>query len=181
MRMIPALLLVFACKALPNGTSIGNPNKTIIKVAPPGDEVQLQQATLKLQGVFASGTAIDPPESDDVLAGLEIELPRNATSVRLEIEGTFDLLGMDGENVVDLQLDVQQVQVVALDRLVAEPSPLVFELAYPGWLDASEVGWSRGEDHVVRPGGPNHLVLVDAVRLSSSLLQDADDDGEPDR
>ena len=180
-RLIPALLLLAACHGDAQGTSIGNPNKTIITVAPPGDQVRLTSATLPLSGIEVDGDPVDVPEGTDALQGIQVDLPNWLTSVRLELDGTFDLTGTEGDAEVDLQLDLQEVEVLVLRVPFTPGEPHVFELAAPGWLDADQVGWVRGEDHRIDPESPEHDALVLAVRQGSSLLPDEDGDGVPDR
>lgn len=179
MRRLIALVLVAGCSS--EGTSIGNPNKTIILVAPPGDQVELESATLPISAIQVDGEDVEVPEGNDALEGIPIDLPNWLLSVRVELDGTFDLIGTEGASQVDLQLDVGQIQVNAT-RLPFQPGqPHVFELGSPGWLDADRVGWARGEDHLVTPDSPEHPTLVEAIQFDSQILADPDGDGVPER
>ena len=98
----------------------------------------------------------------------------------MELTSALTVLGRDDDHDVDLELDLADI-AVSSSRLPYElGEPHVFELAFPGWLDAENVGWTRGEDHTVRPGDEVHDVLADAVERRSGLYVDADGDGEPD-
>ena len=59
--------------------------------------------------------------------------------------------------------------------------PHVFELGFPDWLTAATVGWTAGEEHVVRASDPFHDRLVELVTEGSALHADTDGDGNPDR
>lgn len=178
MRFVVPLMIMVACDPTGDGTSIGNPNKTLLRVAPAG-EVVLTSAELTVRELVVDGVSLQVPAETDVLEGVELDLPRDLESITLVLDGTFDLLGGDGEARIDLNLDVQRVSIVVGRQPLELDQPHVFELATPDWLSAEQVGWTRGQDHIVRPGDPFHEGLVTAVEGSRFHL-DADGDGVPD-
>lgn len=178
------LLLLAACADGGAGTSIGNPNMTLLRIAPSG--VELSSATLTVDEITLVGADGEAEGNriggDDVLNGVELEMPKGVwTSVRLTMSGEFVILGTDGADTIDLQLSVPEVSVEVSRLPIELDEPHVFELAYPDWLTAAEAGWSAGEAHVVRPGDALHDPLATKVAQRSSLLPDADEDGQPER
>ncbi|MCB9669973.1 MAG: hypothetical protein H6736_21280 [Alphaproteobacteria bacterium] len=178
------ILLLVACDPTGSGTSIGNPNRTLLRVAPGGD-VELTSAELDLIRVVLDGPEgqqiLEGPFATDVLEGVELDLPTGEwTSLTLTAGAPFALLG-DAGGSVDLTLDVPEVGVQVDRGPLLDGQPHVFELASPGWLDASVVGWDLGVDQVVTPDGPLHARLAEAITAGSALWPDADGDGEPDR
>lgn len=168
------------------GTSVGNPNLTLVKVAPPGPGLTLDLASLPIAAVQVSnsdGTRDAPvPSSTDVLKGAPLDLPAGDwTELSLVVDGRFVVQGVDGDGEVDLELELDEVAVRSLRSPLQFDEPHVFELAFPEWLTADNVGWTAGDDHVVRPGDPVHDVLADFVESRSAFLADPDGDGEPNR
>lgn len=181
------LLSLFGCNDGDSGVSVGNPNKdTLLRIGPPGDDITLDLATVGVASIVLVGAdgevSVDPPSETDVLAGVTLDLPAGDwMSVSLGLTGALTLVGLDGEGVVDVQLSVPEVSVVAMREAIELGEPHVFELGFPGWLSAEEVGWGRGTDHIVREGDVEHDVLVGFVSERSALHADLDGDGEPDR
>lgn len=165
------LWLVVACDATGNGTSIGNPNKTLLRLAPGGDDVQLDLAELSLSRVSADGDRLDVPVETDVLGGIPLDIPAGTyTSLAIELDGPLTV-----EGSVDLTLDVVDVEVSVTRQGWTLDEPHVFELAMPGWLDDVEAG------RRVVVGEALHDTLVDRIREGASLLPDTDGDGVPER
>lgn len=181
------LLLASACHDERSGVSIGNPNKnTLLRVAPPGDGLELDAAEVQVVGIVLVGpegeTRTDPPSDRDVLAGVDLGLPAGAwTAVELELRDAFLVTGTDRGARLDLALEVPEVAVSATRLPFELGEPHVFELGFPGWLSAEQVGWMAGDEHVVRRSDPEHDRLVELVTERSALLVDADGNGEPDR
>jgi len=181
------LPLLLGCGNGHDGVSVGNPNlDTLLRVAPPGDGLQLDRAEVRVDAIVVSGVddrlEVGPPMEIDVLAGVPLGLPAGRWSrIELELDGRFVVLGTDRGAELDLALEVPSVAVQAVRLPFELGEPHVFELAFPGWLSADEVGWQPGVPHVVRPSDPEHDRLVDFVTERSELLVDADGDGKPDR
>lgn len=168
------------------GTSVGNPNLTLVKVAPGGLGVEITKANLPFSSVTVSNAAetveVDLPTSNDVLAGAPLDLPTGDwTQLSLQLDGTLNLAGTESNATIDLELDVAAVTVRSERSPLETGEPHVFELAFPGWLEAQNTGWVSGEDHTIRQGDPIHDTLVDSIQQRSAYLPDADRDGEPDR
>jgi hypothetical protein len=176
------LLALTACDPTGSGTSIGNPNKTLLRLAPAGSEVQLSAASAVVVGLLVDGVELEVPADTDVLTGIELALPPGTASrIEVEFAGTLDLLGTEGQATVDLALAVPSVAVAVTRGELTLDQPHVFELAEPDWLDARNTGWQRGDPHVIRPGDPLHDPLAEAVETGSALWLDLDEDGQPDR
>jgi hypothetical protein len=180
MRLLPLFLL--ACDPTGSGTSIGNPSKTLLRLAPAGDGITLDVAETTIDALLVDGVEIDTPTGEDLLRGVDLQLPSAAlTSVEVRFDGLFTVLGVEEGATLDLGLDVRDVRVDSNRGPLVADEPHVFELGEPGWLDADRVGWTRGVDHVVRPGDAVHDPLVRTLRERASWLPDDDGDGNPDR
>lgn len=177
-------LLLLACDPSGQGTSVGNPNKTLLRVAP-GGEVTLDLAELPVERLELVGS--DPQTVDvegvDVLEGVELDLPAGDwTSLRLVPAGPFRLQGLaDQGGRVDLLLEVPVVGVSVTRGPLLADQPHVFELAFPDWLTGEVVGWDLSADQQIRATDPLHADLVESVVEGSALLPDVDGDGEPER
>ena len=180
-------LLLMACADGAEGTSIGNPNLTVLRIAPAGDGIAVSTAevgigAIRITDLAGETTVYDAPEGRNLLSGVDFELPTGTwASLQLELNGDFMLSGDDAGDRIDLQLELNAVGVAASRSPLEINQPHVFELAYPDWLTATEVGWTPGQAHVVRPGDQLHDTLATVVAQRSSLLPDGDGDGEPDR
>lgn len=175
-------LVLLGCGGPREGTSIGNPNKTLMRIAPPGAGIDLDLAELELQSLDVDGFAVDLPRTDDLLAGVSLDLPAGSIqSLRVEFAGPLRILGSEQGATLDLELDLIELELEFTRLPIELDQPHVFELGMPDWLDAEQVGWVRGEAHTVRPGAPEHDILVEVLRQGSALLLDADGDGQPDR
>lgn len=174
--------LWLACGGPRTGTSVGNPNLTLLKIAPGGPGVALQLASATVDQLVIDEQVEDGPGEVDLLVGAELEVPAGQIqSLEIRLQGRILLLGSDGADALDLELEVPAIGV-SLSRQPLEPDvPHVFELASPGWLLPEAVGWVPGADHVVRPGDPEHQALVLSLIESSAVYPDADADGSPER
>ena len=174
--------LLWGCKGPAQGTSIGNPTKMTLRVAASTD-VQLTEALFppgELWFSYRDGTeaSVELPDPTDLLTGAPIEVPNGEwEGMAIELDDPFEMAGTtrSGDpatltiDLPDFRLDPRSGFVV-FDR-----GAFVLELAAPGWLDETEVGYDVDATVLVEPGDSFHDGLARAIAEDSGLF---DDDGD---
>ena len=179
---LPALLLAAGCApATVEGTSVGNPGLTAVRVAP-ADQLAPSLARLDVATVTAvscSGdrqTVVSGVELD-LLAPSQVALPGGALcglelapAAPLRVEGT-DGLGA----AFRAALTLPTLRLV-VDTLPVDGAASVLELATPGWLSPE----TFADGPLIEAGDPRHDGLVELVLSGAGLYPDVDADLEVD-
>lgn len=174
------LLLALAAGCAPatvEGTSVGNPGLTAVRVAP-ADQLAPSSARLEVGSLTAVGCGGDRQVlvagvELDLLAPAQVALPAGAlcglelaTAAPLVVEGV-DGLGASFRAALTLPTLDLVVQTLPVD---GEAS--VLELATPGWL--SPETFAAGP--LIEAGDPRHDGLVELVLSGAGLYPDRDGD-----
>lgn len=178
------LALLAACIE-PAGTSVGNPGFAVTRAADSAT-VSLSKAELPVFGMEATSctgatTGVLVDRTLDVRLGEELAVPAGELcTLVIELDGPLVAEGTGQQGgLLTLELEADLLTLGA-PGLTVDGQRFVLELASPDWLDADELDLEDGEDVTIRPGSPEHDLLVLRLRGGTSLYDDDDEDGEVD-
>lgn len=175
---LPALLLAAGCApATVEGTSVGNPGLTAVRVAPAD---QLEPSLARLEGATVTAVSCDGARQTlvagvelDLLAPSQIALPAGplcgldvVTAAPLVVEGS------DGSGAAFRAALTLPALSLAVNSLAVDGAASVLELATPGWLSPE----TFADGPVIEPGDPRHDGLVELVLSGAGLYPDVDGD-----
>jgi len=179
---LPALLLAAGCApATVEGTSVGNPGLTAVRVAP-ADQLAPSLARLDVATVTAvscSGdrqTVVSGVELD-LLAPSQVALPGGALcGLELAPAAPLQVEGTDGLGVAFRAALTLPTLRLVVDTLPVDGAASVLELATPGWLSPE----TFADGPLIEAGDPRHDGLVELVLSGAGLYPDDDADLEVD-
>ena len=160
-------LLLGACTSdsgWQGATGVGNPGSSKQQLA--RTDLDITRATVHTDALVID--RCDEP-AVTVEVGAEVDL---RDDVPLQVPGGlwcglrvqwFGPLRIDESGALAVELDLAAADLVAPLPVLVDADALVFELAWPGWLDASDLDLTAE--------------LVDRVELGSALYADTDADG----
>ena len=160
--------LGLGCRTVaPEGTSVGNPGKGVLRIGR-GDDVRIRSAQLPVDDVrlLACGEgswALDGAKTLDLVSGLHFGLPTDeicglavASARALRVEG----VALNGEASFGLTLPIADFQ---LKESLIRGDRQVFLLGDPGWLSAEMLGIMGPGKVEIGPGDPRYSQIRAAL------------------
>jgi len=191
-RVLPTIFffsVAFGCnktgKDTDQGTIVGNPGDSMVRVAPTSD-VDLVEAFALIDGIElvpceGEMVSVDLDEEFDLLAPEVIELPTGAWCELNVIWG--DSLYFDGDgadnNSFELDLSVDETLTEG-DIEITSDETYIIEIGHPDWLSVASLGLQADEQLYIGDGDPQHDELADDVVSTSGVFHDPNADGQID-
>jgi len=174
-----------ACGGTSQGTVVGNPGLDVLRLAS-GTEVRTETASVPVDAVEFVGCAsgsdrVTVQDVLDLVEGEGFDAPDGTyCEVRVAFDGVLSVAGTStgsgASRPVRLDLELTSAALAADEPFVVDDTPLVVELAFPGWFSVDEL--VDGDDgYQVGPADPAHDGLVQRVQLGSALFADTNDNG----